>query len=218
VLKHAVRPADGALSEKQIAYKRAKNTSKVVLDQKVGLRNEICCIVECFAATRQMWHLQELEFVLQQADKDLEYMPPIENVAMRKFVDNEEVFEEGDAASMIEEIRHLWHDVRIGATELAILKEQLVEDDIQLDYRYPETGYLQDFTFQWSQVLTRNHTCQRSVHTKLIQIVKFIVHMSYIHFHSVTASSNIRFLFSLPFAQPRKGALTLEKDQPTPCH
>lgn len=136
VAKQALRPSDRVLSAKQMAYKKARNTSKVVLEPKVALQNEISCLAECFAKTGEMWHLEELASILQQADEDLIYIPPASNTAMRKFVDNEEEFADGDAALMVEELGQLWPDLEgIDATDLEMLKEALVRVDIVLEYR-----------------------------------------------------------------------------------
>lgn len=136
VAKQAFRPPDRPLSAKQTAYKKARNTSKVVLEPKVALQNEISCLVECLAKTGEMWYLKELDSLIQQADEDLIFMPPASNTAMRKFVDNEEEFEDGDAASMVEELGQLWPDLGgIDATDLEVLKRDLVKADIVLEYR-----------------------------------------------------------------------------------
>lgn len=83
-----------------------------------------------------MWHLKELESILLQADEDLIYTPPASNTALRKFVDSEEDFEDGDPVLMIEELHKLWPElVEIDATDLRILKEQLVRKEIILEYR-----------------------------------------------------------------------------------
>ncbi|KAF8854059.1 hypothetical protein BDZ45DRAFT_657175 [Acephala macrosclerotiorum] len=143
VAKQALRPSDRVLSKKQMAYKKARNTSKVVLEPAVSLQNSICTHVECFAESSDMWHLQEISSILEQADQDLLFMPIASNTAMRKFVDNEEEFEDGDstteggdAALMLEEVRALWPDLKeIDAADLAFLKRQLMTQDVTLEYR-----------------------------------------------------------------------------------
>ena len=136
VAKHALRPSDRELSAKQIAYKKARNTSKVVLDPKVALQNEILCLAESFAKTGEIWHIQELASILEQADEDLIYIPPASNTAMRKFVDNEEEFEDGDAILMVQELGQLWPDLeQIDATDLEMLKGDLIRGDITLEYQ-----------------------------------------------------------------------------------
>jgi hypothetical protein len=136
VAKQALRPSERELSVKQMAYKKARNTSKVVLEPKVALQNEIMFLVECFSKTGEMWHLQELVSVLEQADEDLTFIPPASNMTMRKFVDNEEEFEQEDPARMIEELGQTWPDlVEIDAIDLSMLKEELVRADIILEYQ-----------------------------------------------------------------------------------
>jgi hypothetical protein len=55
---------------------------------------------------------------------------------MRKFVDNEEEFEDEDSGLMVEEFREIWPElVEIDATDFVILKEQLVRKAIVLEYR-----------------------------------------------------------------------------------
>jgi hypothetical protein len=83
-----------------------------------------------------MWHLEELASILQQADEDLIYMPPASNTVMRKFVNNDEEFEDGDGALMLKELGQLWPDLEeIDATDLELLKGDLVKTDIILEYR-----------------------------------------------------------------------------------
>jgi len=139
VMKQAFRPSDAAPSQKQLAYKRARNTSKVVLEPRVSLQNAISSLVECFAKSGQTWHLKELKTILEQADDDLAFVPIAENIAMRKFVCNDEEFEEGDegdAAVMVKELHALWPDLtEITAPDLATLKAVLVQQNLFLEYR-----------------------------------------------------------------------------------
>jgi hypothetical protein len=136
------------LSAKQIAYKKARNTSKVVLDPKVALQNEIAFLAEGFAKTGEIWHIQELSLVLAQADEDLQHTPPAANTAMRKFVDNDENFEDGDTVLMAEEIGQLWPDLmRIDPTDLGMLKEGLIHANIILEYRLMRS-FLSEALFQ----------------------------------------------------------------------
>jgi hypothetical protein len=68
------------------------------------LQNEIAFLAEGFAKTGEIWHIQELSLLLAQADEDLQHTPPAVNTAMRKFVDNDEKFEDGDAVLMADGI------------------------------------------------------------------------------------------------------------------
>lgn len=135
VAKQAFRPSDRTPSAKQVAYKRARNTSKIVLEPLLSLRNELVCYAEEFAKGGERWHLEEMKAVLEQADADLKHMPPATNELLRKFVDNEEDFEDEDADMMVEELLELWPDMDfIDATDLDILKKQLVKDEVVVEY------------------------------------------------------------------------------------
>jgi hypothetical protein len=68
------------------------------------LQNEIAFLAKGFAKTSEIWHIQELSLVLAQADENLQHTPPAANTAMRKFVDNDEKFEDGDAVLMADGI------------------------------------------------------------------------------------------------------------------
>jgi hypothetical protein len=136
VAKQSLRPSDGVLSSKQLTFKRARNTTKVILEPKVSLQNEICSLIECFGKTGEMWHLKELVSVLEDADDDLIFSPPASNTAMRKFIDNDDEFEGEYPALMVKELGQLWPDLKgIDATDLLILKEQLVRQHLVVEYR-----------------------------------------------------------------------------------
>ena len=138
VQKQCVRPsAQTKLSAKQERYKKARNTSKVILESIRSLQNELSCLVACFAKTRDPWHLKELAEVLEGADEDLEYQPKPSNDALRKFVDNDETeWDDDDWKQMIKEFHEEWPDIdEITAVDVSVLKAQLVESGILVDYR-----------------------------------------------------------------------------------
>jgi hypothetical protein len=135
VAKQAWRPSIQEVSSKQDTFKRARNTTKIVLEPKLSLQNEICSLVECFQKSGDMWHLKELEAVLLRAEEDLVFTPPAANTIMKKFIENEESFDDGDPALMVDELRQLWPELEIDATDLTTLKEQLVREKIILEYR-----------------------------------------------------------------------------------
>ncbi|TAQ83551.1 hypothetical protein B7494_g8125 [Chlorociboria aeruginascens] len=122
------------LSAKQATFKKARNTTKIVLEPKASLMNEISCLTDCFLATGEVWHLKELQAVLEQAQTDLQDPPPGRPV-LHKFVHNDERFEKEDPESMIEELRELWRELEIDATDILLLKEQLVQEGLYLEYR-----------------------------------------------------------------------------------
>jgi hypothetical protein len=54
-----------------------------------------------------LWHLKELASIQEQAGDDLIYIPQAFYTAMRKFVDNDGEFEDGDPALMVEGLRRV---------------------------------------------------------------------------------------------------------------
>lgn len=111
-LAHAIKPpSEGEPSQKQEKNRKARDTSKVVLDPTQSIRNKILCLVAGFAQTKDVWHLKELERVLEQADTDLEHQPPIENEMLHAFLDNDREMIADDLEALRLEIQTMWPDL-----------------------------------------------------------------------------------------------------------
>jgi hypothetical protein len=136
----AVKTSSTPVSKKQAKYLKARNTTKVILEPIVSLRNEICCLVESFAASGQMWHLEELEYILEKADEDLKHAPPVANTNMHLFLsedeDDDEAFGDEEAEGMLKELEEYWSDLEgVTARRLILLRKQIVENKVEIEYK-----------------------------------------------------------------------------------
>lgn len=53
-------------SAKQLRYRRAKDTTKLVLEPNIALVNEIAVLIRFYEKYRQPWHLQWLRSLLEE--------------------------------------------------------------------------------------------------------------------------------------------------------
>jgi hypothetical protein len=135
VMAHAIQTPEKEPSQKQQKNRRARDTSKVVLNPTQSIRNEILCLVAGFAQTKDIWHLEELERVLEQADTDLTYQPPLENRKLHDFLDNEREMTMVDLDILRSEIETIWPNLADVSLEgLEALKDGLRSSGIVLEY------------------------------------------------------------------------------------
>lgn len=114
-------------SEKQQRYKRAKDTTKLVLEPGMSLVNELATLSLSYDRYRQPWHLKELRSVLEEVQEDLRFQPLPTYWGIRKFADLGEVLTEEDAEKVVDDVQELWKDVtNVTVPAVLKLKEGLV--------------------------------------------------------------------------------------------
>ena len=124
-------------SAKQERFRRARDTSKVILEPNISFSNEILCLAMSFKTSRDPWFLKEIQNVLVQMDEDLNARPLVANAGLRKFVNTDEVdFDEEDARAVVDNMAVQWPEVgNITLQSMMLLREGLVHANIFLEYR-----------------------------------------------------------------------------------
>lgn len=90
-------------------WKSSRDTTKVVLEPVVSLKNSIAFHISAYSRKLETWHLQRALQLMEQADEDPKYMPAPSNAALIAFLNNEEEDSgEADAEAMNKEIAELW--------------------------------------------------------------------------------------------------------------
>lgn len=91
-----------AMSAKQLRFRAARDTTKVILEPNQSFRNEVLLLTRGFARTKDPWFLDELVRVLKDADDDNNFAPPPSNIAMHNYViKSSSEFKEEDAKVMV---------------------------------------------------------------------------------------------------------------------
>ncbi|TGO54228.1 hypothetical protein BCON_0110g00070 [Botryotinia convoluta] len=126
-----------ALSTKQVRYGKCRDTTNIVLEPVLSLKNSIAFHLTSYLRTFETWHLQKVLSIMEQADEDLKHMPAPSNTALKAFLDNEEEgFGEDDAETMNKEMAELWPGFeKISTSGLLALKKQIMEADLFIEYR-----------------------------------------------------------------------------------
>lgn len=145
------------LSAKQQRYRRAKDTTKLVLEPCMSLVNELTALNLSFERYKQPWHLQELRSVLEVVQEDLRFQPMPAYWGLRKFADLGEVLTEEDAGKVVEDVQDLWKDVAVTVPALLKLKEGLVAGQTFLSFRYLR-GFIAQGCFALTKAETKGKT------------------------------------------------------------
>jgi cytochrome c556 len=153
VLKASVRLQTVA-SEKQAKYKRARDNIRLVLEPEQSFANEVLCLARGYEASKNPWFLSELIQILDEADEDLKYAPPLAS-ALGKFtrIDAVDEFDEFDAEGVLQELSDLRPEQEIvGLTVGGILEthKALHKSHIVLEYRHMES-FLVESLFRLSR-------------------------------------------------------------------
>lgn len=107
----SVRPGEGGLSAKQERLRKARDTSRVVLEPAQSFVSEMLCLLKAFKGSGDIWHLHELQKVLTAADDDINLRPLPRNEGLRKFVEDSSEFNESNAEMVVAEVAELWPEV-----------------------------------------------------------------------------------------------------------
>jgi hypothetical protein len=112
VAAQSVRPGiNRPLSSKQLLYKKAKDTARVLLPANQSFLNEVLLLVSGFEKVQDPWFLEELKAVLSEADEDLKFTPLPRHTALRKFAEKGEEFCDDDAILLQEELGDTWPEI-----------------------------------------------------------------------------------------------------------
>jgi len=142
VLKASVRLQTDA-SEKQVKYKRAGDSIRLVLEPEQSFANEVLCLARGYEASKHPWFLSELAQILDEFDEDLKYARPLAS-ALKKFtrIDAVDEFDENDAEGVLQELSDLRPKQEIvGLTIGGTLEthKALHKSHIVLEYRHLES-------------------------------------------------------------------------------
>lgn len=137
VSAQAVRPNFmKAPSEKQDQFKRARDSSKVIVAPNVSFANEILCLARGFEKTKKSWYLKELQLVLEELDEDTNFAPIDHD--LRDFTDGDDEFDfdRDQAQIFVDHFNERWPEVRhVTVDRVMSLKKGMVEAGIVLEYR-----------------------------------------------------------------------------------
>jgi cytochrome c556 len=141
-------------SKKQAKYKRARDNIRLVLEPEQSFANEVLCLARGYEASKNPWFLSELIQILDEADEDLKYAPPLAS-ALGKFtrIDAVDEFDEFDAEGVLQELSDLRPEQEIlGLTVGGILEthKALHKSHIVLEYRHLES-FLVESLFRLSR-------------------------------------------------------------------
>lgn len=134
----SVRPGEGGLSAKQERLKKARDTSKVVLEPDQSFIVELLCLLKAFNKSRDPWHLNEFQKVLKAADEDINLRPLPKNIGLRKFVEDGSQFDVADAQMVVEEVAEQWPEVEdVNVDSVQMLKKAIQDGaGTYLEYRF----------------------------------------------------------------------------------
>lgn len=137
VLAKAVRVGLGkAPSAKQEHFKRARDTTKVVVEPNQSFVNEVVFLMKAFAKSQDLWLLKELQQMLAEADDNINCWPAASNASMPKFVTTGQEFNAADAQILIDEFVDQWLEVKeLIIVRIIPLKKELEEACMELEYR-----------------------------------------------------------------------------------
>ncbi|KFZ03810.1 hypothetical protein V502_10644 [Pseudogymnoascus sp. VKM F-4520 (FW-2644)] len=148
----SVRPGEvgGTLSKKQERFKKARDSSRIVMEPDQSFISEVLCLLGAFKKSQNPWHLQQLTKVLAEADEDLNLRPPPQNKGLRKFVEDED-FTIDDAGDVVEEVLELWPEVEDVTIENVMKLKQGIQEGAGtfLDYRFIR-GFLAEGCYRLS--------------------------------------------------------------------
>ncbi|TGO09388.1 hypothetical protein BTUL_0167g00070 [Botrytis tulipae] len=136
--KEAIRIAPlAAISTTQGRQGTSRDTTKLVVDPVLSLRNSIRHHLTSYPVTPETWHLQQALLIMEQAVENPKDVHTPSNTALRAFLDNEnDDFDEDDAETMIKEMTELWPGFeKFLTTDLLTLKKQITEANVFIEYR-----------------------------------------------------------------------------------
>ncbi|KAF7949379.1 uncharacterized protein EAE97_002888 [Botrytis byssoidea] len=152
--KEGIRIAPlAAISTTQERQATSRDTTKVVVDPVLSLRNGIRHHLTSYPVLLEPWHLQEALLIMEQAVENPKDVHAPSNTALRAFLDNKhDDFDEDDAETMIKEMTSLWPGFeKFLTTDLLTLKKLITEANVQGQSGIVETA-LQTVT----RVMTSN--------------------------------------------------------------
>ncbi|KAF5877994.1 uncharacterized protein Bfra_000160 [Botrytis fragariae] len=110
--KEAIRNAPlAALSTEQPRNGKSQDTTEVILEPVLSLKNSIRYHLTSHPGTSESWHFQKAFLVMEQPVEDSKDMHAPLNTALETFLDNEnDDFVEDDVETMNKEMAELWPD------------------------------------------------------------------------------------------------------------
>ena len=128
-------------SAKQETYRKARDTSRLILKPNMSLTNKIMFLTAIWMKDKQTWALQELKDVLALAYDDVTQMVAPEYESLRLFTDPVEEgvaeMKEEEAAAVVREAVRLWPELTdVTPRRILVLKKGLTSGDLVLKYRY----------------------------------------------------------------------------------
>ena len=144
----STRPGEGALSEKQERLKKAKDTSRVVLEPGQSLVAELLCLLKAFGKSKDPWHLDEIQKVLKAADEDINLRPLPKNEGLRKFVEKGQ-FDDSDAEMVVKEAMEQWPEMENLTSDAVLQLKEGIQDGngTFLEYRFIR-GFLAEGSYR----------------------------------------------------------------------
>lgn len=176
VAAESVRPGvNRPLSAKQLVYKKAKDTTRVLLPTDQSFLNEVLLLVSGFEKRQDPWFLEELRAVLCEADEDLKHTPLRRHAALRKFAEKGEDFNSEDATLLLEELADTWPEiVNVHSTKESVLRLKNAYDTSKtlevIEYRLLR-GFLAEGLFVLAQAGQPGETIDQGEEDKLAECV-----------------------------------------------
>jgi hypothetical protein len=142
------------LSERQIRYKRARDTTKIVIEPSQSFANDLVALTAELSINPSLYIVKELKRLLKLTDEDLEYRPLLSNKNLHRFLNrNEKVlvgFGYDEAKGLVAEVKTLWPEIPLTPDAVLQLKQGLEESLMAVEYRH-----LRGFLFHAAKKLAR---------------------------------------------------------------
>jgi hypothetical protein len=158
------------LSEKQIRYKRACDTTKIIIEPSQSFANDLVALTAELSINPSLYIVKELKR-LKLTDEDLEYRPLLSNRNLHKILNrNEKVlvgFGYDEAKGLVAEVKTLWPEIPLTPDAVLQLKQGLEESLMAVEYRH-----LRGFLFHAAKKLARRPGLDRTHVGALKQLVE----------------------------------------------
>jgi hypothetical protein len=137
VALQSIKPGLGApRTSKQLAFKHAKDSVKLVFNPNVSLANEVASLIAGYVHSPSDWFLDEIVSVLKVIDDDLNHRPLPENSGLRMFVEVTGELSAEQATRVVEDFKINWPDVpHVTDKSIMELKRGLGLAEVDLEYK-----------------------------------------------------------------------------------
>ena len=137
VKKDAIKGVDVAnLSEKQKAFRRATETSRLICEPAQSFTNDLVGLTAAFSIKKDPVILSQLRNLLSDFDPDLENTSTLRDCPnLHLLLDKDETLSKEELDGVVEEAASLWPEIYVTTDAVNDLKTGLLESKVVLEYR-----------------------------------------------------------------------------------